>query len=674
MKRNLNQLFFAVALMCGAMTVTSCQGLIDAVLGHEDTPVQPTSTLSAEELAEKQLIAELVEMVNEAQEEGSVTTLNLTLDGVEYPFTFKMVNGQFVLQTATAAGTRGEEDNSLASVDGVLAKYDIEVKALSRNESEKINNEEEGEEYWKDSEIAEEDPAIQPTDDEQNLWNNGTVNYETEYLGDWTEEEKDQISSDKSTDDEEEGNALGSIGVPENYASLQWTDDDEAKLNDIFDSYSNSEADDVPVDVKLDDPILDVTVKEKTTGNTVLHTQYDVTTLSMAQTGVYGYSSDPTVIVNEKKKAVSTKTPTCSITYPKGSVKKMYFNSKNYQNWDQLIKKFTLFKKKGNYINYSNFWLCKTDGTLVTGDSKIEPSYIFRSKVSKIKVEIEGGNKMKRCVGDKVRVKVVALPKDALVTGVFEVTGKIEDFSIEKVPGTENVFELIFFQYQKRKISFRYVDYGKKFKKSIMIKISSSDRVYVDLSTLTEATTLENHSFLRGTTTYPITIPDGYTVTLSDATINYSGDDAAVSLEGSATIFLADGTENIITENKNGSGIHYVGDKDNQKLTIDSDGGGDNKGKLTVSGFNGISVNNMVVSDCVLDVKGTGSTGILIMKQSLEVMGGIVTVYGNVYPIMAETITLGEGLKLYEGDSADNLSVASDQTKVSAGKKYVSIK
>ena len=45
MKRILNQFLFAAALVCGAMSVSSCQGLIDAVLGeHADNSSQPTPT------------------------------------------------------------------------------------------------------------------------------------------------------------------------------------------------------------------------------------------------------------------------------------------------------------------------------------------------------------------------------------------------------------------------------------------------------------------------------------------------------------------------------------------------------------------------------------------------------------------------------------------------------
>ena len=122
MKRILNQLFLAAALMCGAMSMTSCQGLIDAVFGEHTgsssgsttKPVTPEEL--TEEEAEKQLIAEAVALLEEAQQEGSLTTLTLTLDGEEYPFTFKMENGQFVLQTS--AGTRG-------NVNEALSKYDV---------------------------------------------------------------------------------------------------------------------------------------------------------------------------------------------------------------------------------------------------------------------------------------------------------------------------------------------------------------------------------------------------------------------------------------------------------------------------------------------------------------------------------------------------------------------
>lgn len=72
----------------------------------------------------------------------------------------------------------------------------------------------------------------------------------------------------------------------------------------------------------------------------------------------------------------------------------------------------------------------------------------------------------------------------------------------------------------------------------------------VDLSTKSVNYTASNGDVLKGVlgSSYRVIIPDGVTVTLSDATINYSGyDGAAITCLGDATIIIANGTTNSVT-------------------------------------------------------------------------------------------------------------------------------
>ena len=71
----------------------------------------------------------------------------------------------------------------------------------------------------------------------------------------------------------------------------------------------------------------------------------------------------------------------------------------------------------------------------------------------------------------------------------------------------------------------------------------------VDLSELTGTYTVHNGDVLTGSTSYGIIIPDGATITLSDATISIpeGGDAPAIDCSGSATIILADETVNVVS-------------------------------------------------------------------------------------------------------------------------------
>ena len=394
---------------------------------------------------EEQLAAEAVALVEEAQQEGSVTTLMLTLDGVEYPFTFKMENGQFVLQTA--AGTRG-------NIDEALSRYNVMFAATTREEANKKQTEEE-------KKFAP-DPAY---DDDDDLFNGDATFLGDDFIGEWT--------------DEDEKNLL----------QLQKDDPDFVLTGDLSDSelierinQSKAEypANDAPgasiPDTDESDPILDVTVEDKASGEMVLAAQYDPATYSLTQTGEKGCCCSSTLTVNDQSKDISPKKPTCSITYPDGKVKYMYFKSGKYQTWGELIKRFTSFGKISDYIFNDNYWLCETDGkTLVTTASAVKASYLFCHKVNKIKLEFDK-KKKSVSVGDKFRVKVETFPADALVSGVFEVSYNKDYFCIESVNGEKNLFEISALEERKATIAFAYKDYAKKFKIKMHTKIKGDSQ------------------------------------------------------------------------------------------------------------------------------------------------------------------------------------------------------
>ena len=106
MKRILNQFLFAAALVCGAMSVSSCQGLIDAVLGeHVDNPTQPTTT-PKDPSTNPAAAAKATDLLADAQKEGATVVFWFTYEDEVYRAVFKKVGDDYVLQNGDAASTR----------------------------------------------------------------------------------------------------------------------------------------------------------------------------------------------------------------------------------------------------------------------------------------------------------------------------------------------------------------------------------------------------------------------------------------------------------------------------------------------------------------------------------------------------------------------------------------
>ena len=101
MKKILNQLMMVAALMGGAMSVTSC------LFGEVDNPVGKT-----EAEIEIEQVKEVVALLEEAQETGSLTSMYYTLGDTDYEAVFKKEGDSFVLQKlkSNKAATRHWED------------------------------------------------------------------------------------------------------------------------------------------------------------------------------------------------------------------------------------------------------------------------------------------------------------------------------------------------------------------------------------------------------------------------------------------------------------------------------------------------------------------------------------------------------------------------------------
>ena len=108
MKQKINQLFLVAALLCGAMSLGSCQGLIDAIVGeHADNPTQPTPTPTP--TPTPAAVVKATDLLQEAQKEGAIITIWYHYEGELYRAVFKKVGDEYVRQNSVA-GTRADND------------------------------------------------------------------------------------------------------------------------------------------------------------------------------------------------------------------------------------------------------------------------------------------------------------------------------------------------------------------------------------------------------------------------------------------------------------------------------------------------------------------------------------------------------------------------------------
>lgn len=180
------------------------------------------------------------------------------------------------------------------------------------------------------------------------------------------------------------------------------------------------------------------------------------------------------------------------------------------------------------------------------------------------------------------------------------------------------------------------LDRGKYYRSTLTMAAAATGNT-VDLSEKSADYTVANNDILTGTLNadYKVVIPDGYTITLNGATINYGGDDApAITCQGSATIIIADGSSNSVTvpgDNTTSSpypGILAAG----TGTTLTFKGGTSGTGKLTVVGGNiaaGIGCKNGM---------GTGYT-----CGKIQIDGGVINAYSGNNTALGDGAEVGIG-------------------------------
>ena len=180
------------------------------------------------------------------------------------------------------------------------------------------------------------------------------------------------------------------------------------------------------------------------------------------------------------------------------------------------------------------------------------------------------------------------------------------------------------------------LDAGKYYRSTLTMAAAATGNT-VDLSEKSADYTVANNDILTGTLNadYKVVIPDGYTITLNGATINYGDYDApAITCQGSATIIIADGSSNSVTvpgDNTTSSpypGILAAG----TGTTLTFKGGTSGTGKLTVVGGNiaaGIGCKNGM---------GTGYT-----CGKIQIDGGVINAYSGNNTALGDGAEVGIG-------------------------------
>lgn len=107
MRKKINQLFLVAALMCGAISMTSCQGLIDAIVGSTDNPSEVK--VDVDQLTPEQ-IAQAVKLLEDVQKEGAQLTVSFTYKTVDYDATFEKKGDDYELLSFMSGGSPASVD------------------------------------------------------------------------------------------------------------------------------------------------------------------------------------------------------------------------------------------------------------------------------------------------------------------------------------------------------------------------------------------------------------------------------------------------------------------------------------------------------------------------------------------------------------------------------------
>lgn len=469
MKKSLKALFMAlmlpVMMLMAAVTLTSCEGMLDDIFGEWSRPTNQQNNEPTEDEIEAAQIREAVALLEEAQKEGSITTMYFTVSGTDYEATFKKVGTEFVLQElkSTKAATRAGDD--------LEAKLElIEVEDDGDDEGDDDDGDEEGDEEGDDDDEGDDDGDDGDDDDEDDP-DDGTTWYDV--------------------DDSSEGDGGSGAGTR------------SSEIHKVSGTRGN-----VPVNLGM--PVasnqeMHFTVTRKTTGEELIDSYTNMgnsETMAECVTGTVSTNVHHSFSVNGKTRTLGSGDKECKITLPNGNM--VILKHKNSgEKWNMLIGKHKKLSKKNGIVMYDKkYWVLK-DGNAVKGGAQVKYSnYTSSTKVNGLSlyanvnkyVYSKDKDKNNFRKGDKIRVKV-ELNKGAKMRDAFICSKSATLVSVSKVKGIKNEFEIEAVaeptgnaELELFRVTFAYKDYDKVAKSIIFtgyIKLDkTSDQFIAEVNEL----------------------------------------------------------------------------------------------------------------------------------------------------------------------------------------------
>ena len=453
MKRILNQLMMVAALMGGAMSLTSC------LFGEVDNPIGKT-----EAEIEIEQVKEVVALLEEAQETGSLTSMYYTLGDTDYEAVFKKEGDSFVLQElkSNKAATRHWEDlGTTLEVVHIMTVHEGDggtVNVIEGGTVDNINIEKRPEEKVDISGSVMEEPTSDP--DPATIKDEHGVTWE--------------IDDDALYDN---------FGVA-NSVDYQWTDEDEEDYQNPVDE-GDAAADDEPA-IAPADQALHFMVTDKATGEVLIDSYTNLGNLETEQQTVDAAQVKDQVTVNGKTKETNKAPYYCEISLPNKNKVKITYNKKE-TTWAQLAdsqKNLEIKDKKVAYkIGHKYYWVLKDQYSGLSENTVVNYKEIYKSsaEVKGIRLYTNVDKSVYSTTweknqfrnGDKfqVRIEFSKNSDGAKMRDKFNVNVSKGSVTVEHVTGTLNVFEITANvaptgekKVEEFEVNFGYCDYNRLIK------------------------------------------------------------------------------------------------------------------------------------------------------------------------------------------------------------------
>lgn len=404
-----------------------------------------------EEELEAEEIAEVVALLEEAQEEGSLTSMYYTIDDTDYEAVFKKEGDQFVLQElkSNKAATRTLELHgaTLEVVNHMTGRVDDGTALVNDITDEDINNIIDGEDVE-----AIPDPTI-ITDEHGATW---------------------EIDDDALYDN---------LGVA-NSVDYQWTDEDEEDYQNPVDE-GDAAADDEPA-IAPADQALHFMVTDKATGEVLIDSYTNLGNLETQQQTIDIAQVKDQVTVNGKTKETNKAQYYCKISLPNKNKVKITYNKKQ-TTWAQLADSQKNLEIKDKKVAYKSghkyYWVLKDQYSGLSENTVVNYKEIYKSSA-----EVKGiwlytnvdksvysttWEKNQFRNGDKfqVRIEFSKNSDGANMRDMFNVNVSKGSVTVEHVTGTLNVFEITANvaptgekKVEEFEVNFGYCDYNRLIK------------------------------------------------------------------------------------------------------------------------------------------------------------------------------------------------------------------